>query len=241
MQWLGKRSTPTADLGGEITVKGKQQPRTNGSGRPDRRPEDELDLQKEVLDSSSIDPLLEEENLGTGNYHDAEMWQQVESYRNGLYATAAFQRILSERAKEETKTKLALYGWELSDPETGRVYQWEGWEDMTPDRRRQIWSDEDELNQDPDDYDRRRWIRRRGESVLSSIYELRDKDRHFYPAVEALQELSGWEGDWSPAHYRMLMTRHEVSRSRGARLLDNFFGRVKEQIQDVNQTGGLRK
>lgn len=220
-------------------MKGKQQPRTNGNGRPDRRPEDELDLQKEVLDSSSIDPLLEEENLGTGNYHDSEMWQQVESYRNGLYATAAFQRILSERAKQESKTKLALRGWELSDPETNKVYEWDGWDDLTLEKRREIWTEK--LGQDVDDFDRRRWIRRYGEYVFSQLYELREPERVFYPAVEAMQELSGWEGDWSPAHYRMLMTRHEVSRSRGARLLDNFFGRVKENIQDVTQKGGLRK
>jgi len=217
------------------------QRRTNGQqkGSPRQRPQDSLDLQQEVIESTSIDPLLDQENLGTGNYRSNEMWQQVESYRNGLYATAAFRNTIEQRSKQETKNRLAIDGWEWSDGDGG-VYRWEGWEQLSPDERREKWRKE-LANQDGERFDRRRWIRRRGEQVLNELYELRSPEKGFYPALEALGELSGWSNNWNPAHNRMLMTRHEVSRSRGAQLLDNVFGRVKEQVQDVKGGGGLRK
>jgi len=206
--------------------------------QPNQRPQDSLDLQQEVIESTSIDPLLDEENLGTGNYKSSEMWQQVESYRNGLYATAAFRNTIEKRAKRETKNQLAISGWEVSDNE-GKLYRWEGWDELDPKDRKKIW-DKELSNHDSERFDRRRWIRRRGEQVLNELYEIREVEHALYPAVEAIAEISGHSGDWNPAHNRMLMTRHEVSRSRDAQLLDNVFGRVKENIQDVKQTG-LRK
>jgi len=217
-----------------------QQRRKNGhNSQPDRRPQDQLDLYQEVVDSTAVDPFLDEQNLGLGNYTSNEMWQQVESYKNGLYAAAGFRRLLTERAKSETETRLAIEGWELTVG--GKKYTWPGWDELTDEKRREIWSPDDEekdglAQSEEERFDRRRWINRRGEKVLTELYELRDEETATYPAIEALKTLSGWEEQWEPAHNRMMMMRHEASRSRGAQLLDNVFGRVKEQVQDVKES-----
>lgn len=218
-----------------------QQRRKNGhNSQPNRRPQDQLDLYQEVVDSTAVDPFLDEQNLGLGNYTSNEMWQQVESYKNGLYAAAGFRRLLTERAKSETETRLAIEGWEVTM--AGKKYRWPGWDDLSDEKRRKIWFGEDGedgiAQSDDERFDRRRWIERRGEKVLTELHELRDEETATYPAIEALKTLSGWEEQWEPAHNRMMMMRHEASRSRSAQLLDNVFGRVKEQVQDVKE--GLR-
>jgi len=219
----------------------QRQRRQNGQGQPKRRPQDQLDLYQEVVDSTAVDPFLDEQNLGLGNYTSKEMWQQVESYKNGLYAAAGFRRLLTERAKSETETRLAIEGWEVTVGE--KKYTWPGWDELSDQERREIWFDEeggDGLAQSAEErFDRRRWIDRRGEKVLTELHELRDEETNTYPAIEALKTLSGWEEQWEPAHNRMMMMRHESSRSRSAQLLDNVFGRVKEQVQDVKE--GLRR
>lgn len=220
----------------------QQQRRKNGQGQPNRRrPQDQLDLYQEVVDSTAVDPFLDEQNLGLGNYTSKEMWQQVESYKNGLYAAAGFRRLLTERAKSETETRLAIEGWEVTI--AGTKYTWPGWDELSEEKRREIWFDEEEaggLAQSSEErFDRRRWIDRRGEKVLTELHELRDEETNTYPAIEALKTLSGWEDQWEPAHNRMMMMRHESSRSRGAQLLDNVFGRVKREVQEVKE--GLRR
>lgn len=219
----------------------QRQRRKNGQGQPNRRPQDQLDLYQEVVDSTAVDPFLDEQNLGLGNYTSKEMWQQVESYKNGLYAAAGFRRLLTERAKSETETRLAIEGWEVTVD--GTKYTWPGWEELSDEERREIWWDEDEgdgLAQSGDErFDRRRWINRRGKKLLTRLYELRDQETNTYPAIEALKTLSGWEEQWEPAHNRMMMMRHESSRSRSAQLLDNVFGRVKREVQEVKE--GLRR
>lgn len=219
-----------------------QQRRKNGhNSQPNRRPQDQLDLYQDVVDSTAVDPFLDEQNLGLGNYTSNEMWQQVESYKNGLYAAAGFRRLLTDRAKSETETQLAIDGWEVAI--NGQKYRWPGWDDLSDDERREIWygeGDKDALaHSDDERFDRRRWIDRRGDRVLTELYELRDEETATYPAIEALKTLSGWEEQWEPAHNRMMMMRHEASRSRSAQLLDNVFGRVKREVQEVKE--GLRR
>jgi len=194
------------------------------------RPQDQLDLYQDVVDSTAVDPFLDKQNLGLGNYTSAEMWQQVQSYRNGLYAAAAFRRLIEERSKKETRNRLAINGWDVDTPQVKK--EWKGWDQLTPDERKEIW-DEELANNDSERFDRRRWIRRRGEQVLNELYELRDPEYQRFPAHEALSSLSGHDSNWEPAHNRMLMARHETSRSRGARLVDNVFQRVKETKQDI--------
>lgn len=210
----------------------QQQPQRNGNGVQggSRGPRDQLDLYNSVVDSTAVDPFLDRQNLGLGNYKEKEMWQQVESYRNGLYASAAFRRLIDERAREQTKTEIAINGYSYTVPGTNQERQIAGWEQMTPAKRREVW---ETLRHSPDErFDRRRWIERRGEQVYEQLEKETDEEQRRWPANEAIKEIAGHSGTWDPAHNRMLMARHETSRSRSAQLLDNVFGRVKEHVTE---------
>jgi len=191
-----------------------------------------LDLQSQVVDSTAVDPFLDRQNLGLGNYKEREMWQQVESYRHGMYATAAFRRLIDERAKREAQTEMAIDGYSLVNPQTGNEVRLKGWEEMSPEEREETWA---QLRTSPEErIDRRRWIQRRGVQLYEKLEKMNDSEQRRWPATEAVRELAGHSGSWDPAHNRMLMARHETSRSRGAQLLDNVFGRVKEHVTDGN-------
>lgn len=169
------------------------------------------------------------------------MWQQVESYRHGMYAGAAFRRPIEQRARQETEFRLATEGYSCQKPDSERLLSWDGWNELSEERRREIW--EEELSESADEqFDRRRWIRRRGKQVFEQLQQMTNSDVRRFPAEEAKTELTGYEGHWEPPHNRMLMARHETSRSRGARLIDNVFGRIKEMVKsgDAN-SGGLRR
>lgn len=157
-------------------------------------PSSSLDIYDEAVKPSADDEFLDSSNLGLGYYETKEYWLQVESFRKGLYADAAFSRTLIERSISETKHFL------------GR----EKWENL-PDGKRE-------------EYDRRRYIDIKGEE----IWEQLDEAQKF----ETLGEVTGITSDWRPPFWRMMMMRHEASRSRGARLLDNLFGRVSEFKSD---------
>lgn len=192
-----------------------------------------------MVDSSAIDPFLDDQNLGLGNYRNREMWQQVESFKNGLYAGAAFKRLIEERSKRETQRQLAIDGWSYQIPNTNKVKDISGWKTLSPEERRDIWNKK-LAEQDGERFDRRRWVRRRGKQVFEQLQEAQEPEAGRYPHFEAMTELSGYDRGWEPPHNRMIMARHETSRSRGAQLIDNVFGRVKEQVVDGND-GGLRK
>jgi len=171
------------------------------------------------------------------------MWQQVESYRHGLYASAAFRRLIDERAERQTKRAIAIEGYTYTIPDTSKQNHLDGWDELDPDERREIW--EDELaNSEDEPLDRRRWIERRGEQHFEQLEQDTHEEARRFPASEAIQEIAGHSGTWDPAHNRMLMARHETSRSRGAQLLDNVFGRVKEHVTEGDaptRRGGGRR
>lgn len=161
------------------------------------------------------------------------MWQQVESFKNGLYAGAAFKRLIKERSIEETKFWLALDGWSYQVPDTKQTEQIPGWKEMSPTERREKW-EEDLADQNGEIFDRRRWLDRRGEEIFEGLQQAQLPEARRYPHLEAMSDLAGFESDWDPPHNRMTMVRHETSRSRGARLIDNVFQRVKKTVNEGN-------
>ncbi|MGZ0745731.1 hypothetical protein [Haloparvum sp. AD34] len=173
-------------------------------------PASQLDIYQQAVDSTVDDDLIEDLLLGLGNYSDAEHWQQVESFRQAVYSDGAFASAIGELAIEETMHRIAKDGWheEIEAGADGRktVYDidYTGWHEL---------DDEEQAVTD-----RRRWITEHAEKIWEDLpAQLR---------VHALIEHAGTTGDWKPPQLRMLMMRHESSRSRGARLIDNLFGRV---------------
>jgi hypothetical protein len=166
-------------------------------------PPTEIDLYDEASGSTVDDPFLSRNNLGLGNYGKQAYWQQVESFADGLFGDTAFGRLLTKRAVAETKRKLAVEGW-TCEKASGGVIEFDSWDEQSK------W----------EDHERRQAIRERGEEIWN---RLDDEQK-----AAAVEEQAG-AGTWTPPQWRMLMMRHEGSRSIGARLMDNLFGRVQEQ------------
>jgi hypothetical protein len=184
---------------------------------PDGKPRDGLDVYGRALESSNVDDLMDRNNLGLGYYEDSERWQQVESYQYGMFGEAAFGDVIIDRAVEETKRELALQGSNFYDASADAPVSIDGWDDLEEDERAEK--------------DKRRFIERNGEEIWR---RMSDEDRK-----EALELATGLDRRWTPPHWRMLMVRHETSRSRGARLLDNLFGRESVQrIMDETKEKG---
>lgn len=204
------------------------------------RPNDELDLLDDVANESVDDEFLSEQNLGVGNYTSKEMYQQIQSFQHGVFSESAFGSLLYERSIKETKTRLAKDGWRFIHPSDQSVRHMKGWEDLSPKKRQEVW--EDRLQKNDEQMTKRRWLERRGEELFQTLIEARSPETRRFPAREAMDELAGWDGDWQSPHMRMIMARHETSRSRDARLMDNVFGRIKKQITetDADNGGGLR-
>lgn len=187
-------------------------------------PGSDLDLYDKVVDPEISEEFLRDNNLGTGNYSEGELWQQVESYGQGIFADAAFAGKLLERRIEETKRTLAREGAKVLTEDVALTVT--GWEDL---------SDEEKEELDEELQDRRRYIQEKKEELWSEL----DTDEK----VTLVEEISGVP-DWMPPQLRMTLMRHEVSKSKGARTQDNLFGRVKEFQGDVKEAaqgalGGL--
>lgn len=173
----------------------------------DDRPSSSIDIYDQAVRSAATDDeFLNANNLGLGNYSDAEYWQQVEAFGKGLFADAAFARRLIDRATTRTKRKLADEGWRYVT-ENGAT-ELSGWQDRT----------------NPS-MPKREYLDTRGEEIWDALPE----DQQ----IAAMEQHAGVERYWRPPFWRMLLARHEMSRSRGSRLLDNVFGRVNEQKHEV--------
>jgi len=186
----------------------------------DGRPNSELDIYQRLVESQASDDYLSRVNVGTGNYSDAEMWQQIQSYRDGLLGEAALSRRLVERAVIETKRAIALRGYQWWDPNRNEFREVDGWVDLDEADREQL--------------DRRRWIHKHAEKKWQQL-PAGSQSGISDVQLDALMEFSGLGESWTPPHWRMLEMRHEASRSRGARLIDNTFGRVREFLGGENE------
>lgn len=187
-----------------------QQPKQNGAeaqATDDMR--DELDMYGQILSQSGNNPLLRDTNLGVGNYDDQYLWQQIRSYRKGMYAYIAFGRILSERAIEETKVKLGREGFRHYNETVDEVEKWDPVSDDDVDDRESIWTTE----------------RERGKEIWQRIGDSR------VPLTEkqaaAIMEKANIDDDWLPIYWEMVSGRHEASRSRDAELLRDLLTGIK--------------
>jgi hypothetical protein len=111
-------------------------------------PTDSLDIYGEASDTAD-DELLESANLGFGNYSEGMMWQQVESFKDALFADAAFARLLVGRCIEQTQRRLGEEAWEDEVVESGA---------------------------DESKHDRREYIDRRGDEIWEELSEQQRRD-----------------------------------------------------------------
>lgn len=192
---------------------------TMPSPTPDKkkRPSSPLEMYMATLEGKTGDEHVDETNLGTGFYTNAEYYQQVHSFRISLFAKAAVGRTIVERAIEEAKDGIvdAIF--------MGEYEHWAPDPDEPPEERELLASTH------RDDYKARHideiWERLGSDSEQPS-YKIK---------AAAVAKYSTVSADWEPPHSKMLKMRHEASKSKSARLQDNIFGRVKEYLGNIKE------
>jgi hypothetical protein len=179
---------------------------------------DELDLYEQSINAVHGDEFLERNQVGLGNLNDDEMWQQIESYKNGMYGEAAFGTVVDNLLVEETKRELALQQWgelgETDEERREKLRENEDWD--YPSKRAFVERKKDEL-----------WDRLGPSGDVGSSQDRRAV--RIQNQVEKIEEVTGRLPGWTSPHWRMLLMRLDSSRSRDGRLIDNVFGRVQEQ------------
>jgi len=161
-------------------------------------PQTELDMVGGVVDPDLNDELLDEVNLGTGNLTTDDYWKQNELFHDGLFAEATLSNNIVERAFHQTKREIGSKGYVRVDDEGTIIKRWEPVDEREDHDRPLAWGEEI-------------WM------------ELTAAEQ-----AQAIDEVTGLAADWTPPHWRILKARHELSKSKGARLLDNIFNRVSE-------------
>lgn len=235
----------------------------NGSG-----PNSQLDLYAQIVAPTSDEDFLERNNLGLGNYGDDEYWQQMDSFKQGMYGDAAFARDLVGRSIDHAKRQIARHYWDLLPPEKQEVLDPGRYARQVGDA---IWAalPTSVATDDPDEYQalRRKTlerianlpelqhnrahadaeddlpedvaeIKRQVDDLVGDGGEAVDVDERLLPVtsrLEALDRYADTDQNWTPPQWRMLQARHEGSRSRDARLMDNVFGRIKKLISNDSQ------
>jgi hypothetical protein len=166
-----------------------------------------LEVYMHALASRTADDFLDQVNLGIGNYSEAEYWQQVEAFRKGLYADSAMTQKLIEKGKREALREVVDAVFEERD--------------------RAILDNIRNLPEPDDGQTRRGYYEEHADDIWRNL-----GDHEEYTAAEhkawLVHETTGISRDWTPPHWRMLKMRHEASRSKNARLIDNLFGRPPE-------------
>lgn len=183
-----------------------------------------LGVYMHAIQSPLGDDFLDQSSLGLGNYNSKEYWLQIQSFRHGLYADAALTRRVLERAIHEAKRELARDCYNRPDQMMIAFPQ--------PDKP------EDDEFEFGDDYEtEEEYIERAADQIWDDLgkEDMTTVDHQ----VMMIEKYAGIDKNWVPPHWRMLKMRHEASRSKGARLIDNLFERVREVKDTTMESMGL--
>jgi len=103
-------------------------------------------------------------------------------------------------------------------------------EDTKAELALEAWDELDD--EEKEDLDRGRWLDEKAEEIWENTPEQHDEQTD---QLDLIEEHAGITSAWTPPFHRMMEMRHEASRSRGARLMDNLFDRVRELLSDSDQ------
>lgn len=200
--------------------------------RGSETPSSELGIYNLVIKPTELDEFLSETNLGLGNYSSREYWQQVDEFQDHIYADAAFGETTLDYAIYATKYQL------------GQEY----FDELDAEHPAEAVTDHDDISFDvPEGVYRDaivalgeyKWKRLGRDEVSKQQWEqqLDIADRQELTAqmqLQALDDYASGAHQWTTPHGRMISVRHEASRSRGARLVDNVFNRIREIRSNTN-------
>lgn len=171
-----------------------------------------LEIYMHAVSNHTSDDFLDTINMGVGNYTSGEYWQQINAFRNGLYANSAMTRTIIQQAIKQTQKRLVDAIWDKErfgrDAQILRSIDY-----PVPD------IDENNITRHKQEY-----LEEHMEDIWENLGDLNDYSTHEHQAW-LVHMCTNLDMDWTPPHWRMLKARHEASRSKDARLIDNLFGR----------------
>lgn len=222
-----------------MSMQQQQQRRSNGNGgqQPKQRQiTDHLDALEDILQSSQNNPLLQQTNLGQGNYDEDYLWQQIQSYRDGLFAHKAFSSLVEDRHLRTTKLQLGRSGVRFYDTNAEKPVNIEPFDQNNPEGDKYLRRLN--LERDVEYYSTWTLIQKRGEYIWRE--ELGDPEAVGLTEMQAaaLVEISGDDGEWLPIYWEMVAGRHEASRSLDSTLIKFVLGDYQERRADTGEDSG---
>jgi len=117
----------------------------NLGGSDGDSPTTELDMMSGVVDPTMDDPFLDEVNLGTGHYSRDDYFEQLNLFRDGMFADATFTTILANRVVHQTKRELGEVGWIRRNDDGVQTQAWAPVDDTghtsALERGEEIWNE----------------------------------------------------------------------------------------------------
>jgi len=170
---------------------------------------------EEFAQSTVHDRELSQNNFGAGVYKNAEVYEQTRRFKQTLNANAGVGQAIERLARGEVFRTIGAQGWTVESGDekfeiqpledaAGTKYE----EQAKRARERDHWRHSDEMEY--------------GREVFETLPD--------YLQTHAITELSSLETRFDPPEMRIIKFFHEASRSKGGRLMDNVFGRVKKRI-----------
>lgn len=201
--------------------------RQNGDGSTIDQPRDSLDMTAKVLEGPKANALLEETNLGLGNYDEDYLWQQIRSFRKGLFASIAFSGYLWRTARRQTLMALGRDGFEFFDEERGQRIRFKPAAGQYDDYESQLETQSSwqiDLN--------------RGREIWEQLGNWREPLSE--KQLAAVLKKTDYDGDWLPIYWQMVSGRHEASRSKDAELIRDVLTSINEvRGQETASSDGL--
>lgn len=195
---------------------------------PDTTPNENFskgETHEEFAKPAVDDREISRNNFGAGVYKTPELYEQTERFKRTINANAGVGEDIRKRAKGEAWLTLARKGWTIRLQD--QMVQFPSLEEAEDDPyapfAKIAREKADNLRQQQLEYARLVW-------------NDMDKTEQEY----ALTELSSLDEPFDPPEFRVAKFFHESSRSKGGRLMDNVFGRVRKMIQEGPENGGSR-
>ncbi|WP_435125390.1 hypothetical protein [Halobaculum sp. D14] len=157
----------------------------------------------------SPDGDLFDAGFGLGNYDESLYWQQVRGFRKAFAVYQMFGATLRERAIIETQRRMAATGHKTLNHDD-EVVNYDAFDDLGDDERADSkWADTD--GKTFAEYGREIW-EQLGNEETAGLSDAQER---------ALQEHAGVSERFVSVFESLQDMRHEGSRSKGARLLDD--------------------
>jgi hypothetical protein len=174
-------------------------------------------------ESTVHDKEISENNFGAGFYQNSEVYEQTQRFKQTLNAQASVGQSIERLAMSEVFQALATAGWEITVDD--QTHHFPPLDEATKQ------SETEYANMAAKAQSRAKTHRQEPLEYGRQLFETMPD----YLQTHAMTELSTLDGRFDPPEMRVTKFFHEATRSKGGRLMDNVFGRVKKLISQGNQ------